>query len=70
MRTVKVDKHQKFAADHHMSHHFVSAKTGDSVSVNVAVPTKLPVVYDLQMSTSCLSLQSVVILSYKKFIVQ
>ena len=32
MRTVKLEKHQKFAADHGMSSHFVSAKTGDSVS--------------------------------------
>lgn len=31
MRTVKMDKHQKYAAEHGMSSHFVSAKTGDSV---------------------------------------
>jgi len=34
MRTVKVDKHQKFAQERGMSSHFVSAKTGDSVSSN------------------------------------
>lgn len=33
MRTVKADKHNKFANEHSMSSHFVSAKTGDSVSV-------------------------------------
>ncbi|CAH1784003.1 unnamed protein product [Owenia fusiformis] len=33
MRTVKMDKHQKFAQEHNMSSHFVSAKTGDSVSL-------------------------------------
>lgn len=33
MRTVKIDKHQKFAQEHGMSSHFVSAKTGDSVSL-------------------------------------
>ena len=32
MRTVKQDKHQKFAQEHGMSSYFVSAKTGDSVS--------------------------------------
>ncbi|KAK2158400.1 hypothetical protein LSH36_171g06017 [Paralvinella palmiformis] len=32
MRTVKTEKHQKYATDHSMSSHFVSAKTGDSVS--------------------------------------
>lgn len=32
MRTVKVEKHNKFANEHSMSSHFVSAKTGDSVS--------------------------------------
>ncbi|KAH3786272.1 ras-related protein Rab-28-like [Dreissena polymorpha] len=33
MRTVKVEKHQKFAQERSMSSHFVSAKTGDSVSI-------------------------------------
>jgi hypothetical protein len=33
MRTVKIDKHQKFAQEKGMSSHFVSAKTGDSVSL-------------------------------------
>ncbi|KAL5017565.1 hypothetical protein ScPMuIL_007154 [Solemya velum] len=33
IRTVKLDKHQKFAQEHGMSSHFVSAKTGDSVSL-------------------------------------
>lgn len=33
MRTVKLDKHQKFAHENAMSTHFVSAKTGDSVSI-------------------------------------
>ncbi|XP_033756413.1 LOW QUALITY PROTEIN: ras-related protein Rab-28-like [Pecten maximus] len=33
MRTVKMDKHQKFAQEKGMSSHFVSAKTGDSVSL-------------------------------------
>ncbi|XP_064602235.1 LOW QUALITY PROTEIN: ras-related protein Rab-28-like [Liolophura sinensis] len=33
MRTVKLDKHQRFAQEHSMSSHFVSAKTGDSVSL-------------------------------------
>ncbi|KAK2186205.1 hypothetical protein NP493_211g03004 [Ridgeia piscesae] len=33
MRTVKLDKHQRFAQEHSMSSHFVSAKTGDSVSI-------------------------------------
>lgn len=32
MRTVKIDKHQRFAQEHDMSSHFVSAKTGDSVA--------------------------------------
>ena len=32
MRTVKLDRHQRFAQDRGMSSHFVSAKTGDSVS--------------------------------------
>lgn len=32
MRTVKMDKHQKFAQERGMSSHFVSAKTGDNVS--------------------------------------
>ena len=31
MRTVKLEKHQRFAQEHGMSSHFVSAKTGDSV---------------------------------------
>jgi Ras-related protein Rab-28 len=35
MRTVKIEKHQKFATDNAMSSHFVSAKTGDSVSKTV-----------------------------------
>lgn len=35
MRTVKLDKHQRFAQEHSMSSHFVSAKTGDSVSFNI-----------------------------------
>ncbi|XP_023930805.1 ras-related protein Rab-28-like [Lingula anatina] len=33
MRTVKLDKHQKFAQENGMSSHFVSAKTGDSVNL-------------------------------------
>lgn len=33
MRTVKMDKHQRFAQQHGMSSHFVSAKTGDSVAM-------------------------------------
>lgn len=33
MRTVKQDKHQKFAQEHGMSSYFVSAKTGDSVGL-------------------------------------
>ena len=32
MRTVKQDKHQKFAQEHQMTSYHVSAKTGDSVS--------------------------------------
>lgn len=32
MRTVKGDRHTAFAAEHGMSSHYVSAKTGDSVS--------------------------------------
>ena len=32
MRTIKMDRHQKFAGEHGMSSHFVSARTGDSVS--------------------------------------
>ncbi|NXK44109.1 RAB28 protein, partial [Chauna torquata] len=32
MRTVKVDKHQRFCQENNFSSHFVSAKTGDSVS--------------------------------------
>ncbi|XP_074678242.1 ras-related protein Rab-28 isoform X2 [Strix aluco] len=31
MRTVKVDKHQRFCQENNFSSHFVSAKTGDSV---------------------------------------
>lgn len=33
MRTVKVDKHNKFALDNNMSSHFVSAKSGDLVNL-------------------------------------
>ncbi|KAK0058359.1 ras-related protein Rab-28 [Biomphalaria pfeifferi] len=33
MRTIKLDKHQKFAHDHNMSSYFVSAKTGESVAL-------------------------------------
>lgn len=33
MRTVKVDKHQRFCQENNFSSHFVSAKTGDSVSM-------------------------------------
>ncbi|RUS69614.1 hypothetical protein EGW08_022627 [Elysia chlorotica] len=33
MRTVKSDKHLKFAQDHNMTSYFISAKTGDSVSL-------------------------------------
>ena len=33
MRTIKIDQHQKFAGEHGMSSHFVSARTGDSVSM-------------------------------------
>ncbi|ESP00433.1 hypothetical protein LOTGIDRAFT_225808 [Lottia gigantea] len=33
MRTVKQDKHQRFAQEHGMSSHFVSAKSGDSVNL-------------------------------------
>lgn len=33
MRTVKQDKHQKFAQEHGMTSYFVSAKTGDSVNL-------------------------------------
>ncbi|CAL1528013.1 unnamed protein product [Lymnaea stagnalis] len=32
LRTIKQDKHQKFAQDHNMSNYYVSAKTGESVS--------------------------------------
>lgn len=32
MRTVKEDKHQKFAQEHSANSYFVSAKTGESVS--------------------------------------
>jgi hypothetical protein len=32
MRTVKPDRHKEFALAHSMSSHFVSAKTGESVS--------------------------------------
>lgn len=35
MRTVKMDKHQKFAQERGMSSHFVSAKTGDNVSTGI-----------------------------------
>ena len=31
MRTIKLEKHTRFAQEHGMSPHFVSAKTGDSV---------------------------------------
>lgn len=31
MRTVKLEKHTKFAADNNLSSHYMSAKTGDSV---------------------------------------
>jgi len=31
-RTVKADKHQRFCQENNFSSHFVSAKTGDSVS--------------------------------------
>jgi len=37
MRTVKVDKHQKFAQERGMSSHFVSAKTGDSVCTSYSM---------------------------------
>jgi Ras-related protein Rab-28 len=33
MRTVKEDKHLKFAQEHNMSSYFVSAKTGDSIGL-------------------------------------
>ncbi|KAH9496233.1 Ras- protein Rab-28 [Bulinus truncatus] len=33
MRTVKQDKHLKFAQDHSMSSYFISAKTGESVAL-------------------------------------
>lgn len=33
MRTVKLEKHQKFAQENNLASHFVSAKTGDSVSL-------------------------------------
>ena len=32
-----MDKHQKFAAEHGMSSHFVSAKTGDSVCMEFKI---------------------------------
>jgi Ras-related protein Rab-28 len=32
MRTVRKDKHTKFAQEHHMSSHFVSAKTNDTIN--------------------------------------
>lgn len=32
IRTVKADKHQRFCQENNFSSHFVSAKTGDSVS--------------------------------------
>lgn len=35
MRTVKVDKHQRFCQENNCSSHFVSAKTGDSVSKRI-----------------------------------
>lgn len=34
MRTVKLDKHTKFAQENGLSSHYVSAKTGDSVSIS------------------------------------
>ncbi len=37
MRTIKQDRHQKFAVEHAMSSHFVSARTGDSVSLLILV---------------------------------
>ena len=40
MRTVKIDKHTKFAQDRGMSSHFVSAKTGDSVSYHTCIYKK------------------------------
>lgn len=33
MRAVKIEKHQKFASENGLSSHFVSARTGDSVSI-------------------------------------
>ena len=35
LRVVKHERHQKWAADHGMTHHAVSAKTGESVFLNV-----------------------------------
>jgi len=33
LRMVRLDRHEKFATEHNMSSHFISAKTGDSVDV-------------------------------------
>jgi Ras-related protein Rab-28 len=35
MRVVKPERHKEFALANNMSSHFVSAKTGESVSFNV-----------------------------------
>lgn len=37
MRTVKVDKHQRLCQENNFSSHFVSAKTGDSVSKKIQI---------------------------------
>ena len=39
LRVVKNERHQKWAAEHGMTHHVVSAKTGESVSTNISFPS-------------------------------
>ena len=45
MRTVKLDRHQRFAQDRGMSSHFVSAKTGDSVSILININNSTSIIY-------------------------
>ena len=37
MRAVKNEKHQKFAGEHDMSSHFISARTDDQVLDNITI---------------------------------
>ena len=55
MRTVKLDRHQRFAQDRGMSSHFVSAKTGDSVRTKYYLTCVSELILNLigSWSTSC-----------------